>query len=81
MDFNQGEGDKIDIADIITGYTQGVDDLTKFVEITDDGTDSFLKVDQTGSGNFTSNVITTIKGVTGLIDEVVLETSGTLITS
>jgi len=53
--------------------------ITDFVQITDDGTDSTLYIDQDGGAdNFVA--VATILGVTGLTDEVALETSGALVT-
>ncbi len=79
-DFSTGEGDIIDISDVLSGYTSGVDDLTEFVQITDNGTHSFLKIDADGGGdNFVQ--IAFLVNVTGLTDEQALETSGNLITA
>jgi hypothetical protein len=40
-DFDDGDNDVLDIADILDGdYTYGVDTLTDFVQITHNGTDS-----------------------------------------
>jgi Ca2+-binding RTX toxin-like protein len=79
-DFNTGESDAIDISDILSGYyAQGVDDITDFVRITDNGTNSTLAIDQDGGAdNFVS--VATILGVTGLTDEAALESAGRLVT-
>ncbi len=78
-DFNEGEGDMIDIADLLFGYDPLVDAITDFVQITDNGMDSTLAVDADGGAdNFTT--IATLYGVTGMTDEEALETSGTLVT-
>lgn len=80
-DFSTGASDVIDIADVLDGYfTSGVDDITEFVQITDNGTDSALAIDQDGTANGTNFVaVASILGVTGLTDEAALETSGTLL--
>ena len=75
------ETDAIDISDLLSGYTFGVDDLTDFVQILDNGANSDLYVDVTGTGTFgVGTQIATLYNVTGLTDEVALETSGNLIT-
>jgi hypothetical protein len=73
-------GDPPDIADILDGhYSYGVDDITDFVQITDDDTDSTLYIDQNGGAdNFVA--VASILGVTGLTDEAALESAGSLIT-
>ncbi len=45
QDFNLAEGDKLDISDLITGYDPITDAISDFVQITDDGTHSYLAVD------------------------------------
>ncbi|MEM6780845.1 MAG: type I secretion C-terminal target domain-containing protein, partial [Pseudomonadota bacterium] len=80
-DFSVADGDQIDISDLLTGYTSGVDDITLFVRITDNAGNSDLRVDPTGSGTFGGGTrVALIQGVTGLTDELALETAGTLIT-
>lgn len=77
-DFSTGDGDAFDISDILSGYDPQTDDITEWVQITDNGTDSTLSVDVNGGAdNFVS--IATITGVTGLTDEAALETAGYLI--
>jgi Ca2+-binding RTX toxin-like protein len=82
--YNTADGDALDISDILSaaGYQAGVDVLTDFVEITDNGLDSTLRVDVTGTGTFGAGTeVATILGRTGLTDEAALEASGNLITS
>lgn len=77
-DFSLAQGDSIDISDVISSYDPMSDDITEWVQITDNGTDSTLYVDTNGGGDsFTA--IATIVGVTGLTDEADLETNGYLI--
>lgn len=80
-DFSTGDNDIIDIADVLDGYyTYGVDDITDFVQITDNGTDSTLYIDQNGGAdNFVA--VASILGVIGLTNEAALETSGVLVTA
>ncbi|GHF70019.1 calcium-binding protein [Seohaeicola zhoushanensis] len=81
-DFSEGDGDIIDISDILDGYyTFGTDVLTDFVLITDVGTDSTLAIDQDGTANGSNfTAVATLLGVTGLTNESALETSGALVT-
>jgi len=79
--FSTADNDAIDISDLLSGYTFGVDTLTDFVQITDSGANSLLRVDTTGAADFSAPQIATIYGATGLTDEVALEAAGTLITS
>ena len=80
QDFSLAEDDKLDVSDLLEGYDELADLITDFVEITDNGTHSFLKVDvDGGADNFVQ--IAQISNKTGLTDEVALETSGALITA
>lgn len=82
-DFSTTDSDVLDIQDILSGvYTFGVDDLTLFVQITDSGANSLVNIDTTGSGTFGAGTqVATLYGITGLTDEVGLETAGTLVTN
>ena len=76
------DDDVLDISDILdnTSYVHGVDDITDWLEITDSGSDSVVKIDTTGSGTFGGGTqIATLEGITGLTDEQALITSGNLI--
>jgi hypothetical protein len=80
--YTTADGDALDISDILTvaGYQDGVDVLTDWVQITDDGVDSTLRVDTTGTATFGAGTeVATIFGRVGLTDEVALETGGNLI--
>ncbi|MCB9983348.1 MAG: cadherin-like domain-containing protein [Rhodospirillales bacterium] len=78
-DFNVGQGDRLDISDLLTAYDPLTDAITDFVHMTSDGTHSYLRVDADGGAdNFIQ--IAQISNVTGLGDEEALETAGTLIT-
>jgi Ca2+-binding RTX toxin-like protein len=78
-DFSLSEGDKIDIADVLEGYDPLTDAITDFVQITDNGTNSFLAVDVNGGGDSFVQ-IATLLNVTGLTDEEFLENNGNLVT-
>ena len=73
-DFNTAERDVLDLSDLINDFEIGInpiqDNITNFLQITDDGTDSSVFVDTTGSGTFgAATQIATLQGVTGLTDE------------
>ncbi|MBI1393597.1 MAG: type I secretion C-terminal target domain-containing protein, partial [Alphaproteobacteria bacterium] len=77
-DFDVGEGDALDVSGILTLYDPMTDLISDFIQMTDDGTDSFLAVDTDGGAdNFVQ--IATLLNVTGLTDEADLETNGYLI--
>lgn len=81
QDFNQSQGDVIDIADVLSGYDPMTGLITDFVEITDYYSHSILKVDADGTANGNNFVqIAQISNVTGLTDEAALEASGRLLT-
>jgi Ca2+-binding RTX toxin-like protein len=50
MDFNENEGDVLDIA-MVLDYDAGTDDLSDFVLVTSDGTNTTVLVNPTGSGD------------------------------
>lgn len=64
-DFSTGDGDKIDIANVISGYDPLTDAIANFVELTTSGGNTHLKVDTDGSGTSYTE-IATLAGVTGL---------------
>ncbi len=79
QDFDLAEGDMLDISDLLSGYDPMTDTITDFVQITDNGTHSYLAVDADGGAdNFVQ--VAAIFNETGLTDEASLESSGTLIT-
>lgn len=79
--FNFTSGtDQIDLRGLITTYDPLTDAITDYIQVTDSGADSEVRVDTTGSGSFGGDVLTaTINGVTGLTDEQALLDNGTLI--
>ncbi|TRW96279.1 type I secretion C-terminal target domain-containing protein [Paracoccus sp. M683] len=77
-DFNTGQGDVLDLADLLDLFDPMSDVITDFVEITTSGSNSLVKVDADGgANNFVLKV--TLNGVTGLTDEAALVTSGNLL--
>jgi Ca2+-binding RTX toxin-like protein len=79
-DFSRAQGDKIDIADLLTGFDPLADDITQFARIDTVGTGGVLFVDADGGGdNFVQ--VATLTRATGLTDELELLTAGVLIAS
>jgi len=79
-DFSLAENDALDLSDLLSGYTSGVDDITDFVQIVDNGANSDLYVDTSGSASFgVAAQIATLTGINGLTDEALLETNGHII--
>jgi Ca2+-binding RTX toxin-like protein len=77
---NAVNNDEIDLSNVLNGfYNIYTDTVTDYVQITDDGTDSFVRVDTAGTATFTGSIVATIEGVIGLTDEAALETSGNLV--
>ena len=80
QDFSLVDGDKIDISDVLIGYDELTDLISDFVQITDDGTHSYLSVDADGGAdNFVQ--VASLFNITGLTDEDALEISGNLVTT
>lgn len=82
VDLNLGQGDKLDLRDLLSAYDPLTDILTDFVEITTSGSDSIVKVDMDGTGStYGLTHVATIQGLTGLTDEAALVSSGNLLVS
>lgn len=78
MDFDQAQGDVIDISDVLTGYTRGVSDINDFVRFVIDGADSIMEIDTDGTvGGVNFEAAARIIGAAGL-DALTLETAGQL---
>ncbi len=74
--------DKLDLSDLLTGYDPLTEAITDFVQITNSGGNSDLRVDTTGSASFgAATVVATLNGITGLTDEAFHEITGMLIIS
>ncbi len=66
-DYSAGEGDAINIADLLTGYTSGVSDINDFCSVVTSGGNTQFFVDRDGAGStYSSTQIATLNGVTGL---------------
>ncbi len=76
QDFNSSN-DKIIIANLFPYYDPWIHTITDYVQITDSGSNSILKVDIDGGGNNFVQVATII-GVTGLTNELALQNSDTV---
>ena len=75
-DFNTAEGDVLEFTNILS-FDPLADALTDFVQITDNGTHSFVAIDADGGAdNFVQVAI--LENVTGLIDEQQLYTNGNI---
>ncbi|MEZ5902060.1 MAG: calcium-binding protein [Alphaproteobacteria bacterium] len=77
-DFLISDGDKLDLSDLLSQYTSGVDDITDFVEITHSGNHTYVAVDADGGADNFQQVVR-INGLQAMTDEAALEASGTLI--
>jgi serralysin len=79
-DFNAGEGDKLDISDLLSGFDSQSSDITEFLMITNtlNNLSSAVYIDGDGGGN-DFQLIAFIDGVTGLTDEQDLLDNGTII--
>jgi len=64
-DFNTSQGDKIDLADVISTYDPATMAIANFVQLATSDSDTQVKVDTDGSGTSYTQ-IATIQGVTGL---------------
>lgn len=79
-DFNTGEGDALDLRDLLEMYDPLADALSDFVRIQYSGANAIVSVDQDGAGNaFNWVQIATIQGVNGLDDVDALVLSGNLL--
>ncbi len=79
-DFSLAGNDKVELTGLLTGYDPLTDLISDFVQITDDGTNSFVAVDADGGADNFVQIIT-LQNVTGLTDEDSLKASGNLIIS
>ncbi len=76
-DFSAGEGDILDISDLISGFNGNINDHLLFDDSS--GTDTIVRVDSDGLANGTNyQAIATINGITGL-DETTLYNDGNII--
>jgi Ca2+-binding RTX toxin-like protein len=81
-DFSTGQGDKLDIRNLLTGFDPFTDNVTDWVRISDSGGNSSVEVDRDGTGGgYGWTQMATLTGVTGLTDEAALVASGNLVVS
>lgn len=79
-DFAISDVDVLELSDLISGYTSGVDDISEWVQIADDCTDSTLSVDTDGTASRTNDItVASLLGTTGLTDDAMLGSNGNLI--
>lgn len=65
--FATYQNDKLDISDLLIGYTPGTSDINDFVSLTVAGSNTTVSVDRDGTGSsYTDQAITTLNYVTGL---------------
>lgn len=78
MDFSTGEGDFLYLWGVLQGYNAVSNAITNFIQITDSGSDSLVRIDVNGGANsFVDLAI--LKGVTGLTDEAALVANGNIV--
>ncbi len=66
-DFTTAQTDKINIADLLTGFHSGTDNIADFVSFVTSGSNTLLKVDMDGTGGtYSMTQIATLNGITGL---------------
>ncbi|MCH9806097.1 MAG: type I secretion C-terminal target domain-containing protein [Alphaproteobacteria bacterium] len=76
-DFTIGDGDALDISDILQGFDEATSVLSEFVQLSEAGGDTTVSVDFDGGGdNYVD--MTVLQGVTGL-DADTMRTNGNLI--
>ena len=81
-DFNTGDGDVLDLRDLLEMYDPLADNLSDFVRIVDSGGNAILSVDRDGTGTSANWVqIATLQGVNGLSDVDALVLSGNILAS
>lgn len=80
MDFNIGQGDTLDISDIISNYDDSLT-ITSWLRITDKGGHSIIEVDADGSGSNAAQfkTIAILHNINGLTGETALVQAGTII--
>lgn len=80
MDFSLAQSDKLDIRNILSGYDPLTSSIANFIEMTNSGTNTVVKIDKDGAGTaYGWQQVATLNNVTGLTDEQSLVSNGTLI--
>lgn len=79
FDFNEGEGDRIDLRDLLSSYDSLTDDINDFITLTENGGNTTISVDTNGAtGGALFQDVLTIDGTTGL-DTATLITNNNLL--
>ncbi|HBR68802.1 MAG TPA: hypothetical protein DEA55_05435, partial [Rhodospirillaceae bacterium] len=79
-DFSTVELDKLDIRGLLTGYDPLTKAITDYIQITDSGANSIVRIDADGlTGGTVWTQIATLENITGLTDEAALKANGTII--
>ncbi len=79
-DFKTTEGDKLDIKDLLSGYDPLTKLITDYIQVTNSGTHSIVKIDADGLASGVAwTQIATLENITNLTDEASLVTKGTVI--
>lgn len=78
-DFNVGQNDVLDFSDVLSGfYNSGSDDINDFLQFGDNGTHTYIRIDQNGGGdNFVQTAM--LNNTSGLNTLEQLITDGNLI--
>jgi serralysin len=80
-DFSVAQHDRLDIHDLLAGFDPLTSNLSDFVQVTNNGVDSFLIIDADGTGSGSSPVQVALLANVVLADETSLVASGNLIVS
>ncbi|TAL36899.1 MAG: calcium-binding protein [Alphaproteobacteria bacterium] len=79
-DFSRTLGDHLNISDLLTGYNPGIDVLSDFVHLTQNGLNTDVSIDANGtSGGVNFVQIATLLNTSGLTDAAALVLDGTLV--
>ncbi len=66
-DFTKAQADKLNIHDLLVGYTSGVSNIDDFVTVTTVGSNTSFLVDRDGAGTtYSDQAIVTLNNITGL---------------
>lgn len=66
-DFTLAQSDKINIADLLVGYSSGTSNIGDFVSATTSGSNSIIAIDRDGTGStYSFQNIATLSNITGL---------------
>ena len=77
IDFNVAEGDVLDLTALLSNFDPASDTLSDFINLDQQGLDTVVQIDQSGSSNFGIDVVT-LNGITGL-DLATLQSNGNLL--